>query len=89
MTGYQTAQYVAGPTRNNVPQQQAKAVVAPAPYNANQAYPAQQTYQQNPQANAQPKREQDLQFKYCHELCNASKLIDLYPFYRTSRNNNF
>lgn len=56
MTGYQTAQYVAGPTRNNVPQQQAKAVVASAPYNANQTYPAQTTYQQNPQANAQPKR---------------------------------
>lgn len=58
VAGYQTAQYVAGPTRNNVPQQQAKAVVASAPYNANQAYPAQAAYQQNPQANAQPKRKQ-------------------------------
>lgn len=58
MTGYQTAQYVAGPTRNNVPQQQVKPVVATAPYNANQTYaPPQTTYQQaNPQANAQPKR---------------------------------
>lgn len=57
MTGYQTAQYVAGPTRNNVPQQQAKPVVATAPYNANQTYAPQATYQQaNPQANAQPKR---------------------------------
>lgn len=56
MTGYQTAQYVAGPTRNNVPQQQPKAVVASAPYNANQTYPAQTAYQQNSQANAQPKR---------------------------------
>lgn len=56
MTGYQTAQYVAGPTRNNVPQQQPKTVVAAAPYNANQTYAPQTTYQQNPQANAQPKR---------------------------------
>lgn len=58
MTGYQTAQYVAGPTRNNVQQQQqqAKPVVAAAPYNANQAYAPQTAYQQNPQANAQPKR---------------------------------
>ncbi|XP_031621763.1 zinc finger RNA-binding protein isoform X2 [Contarinia nasturtii] len=56
VTGYQTAQYVAGPTRNNVPQQQAKPVVATTPYNANQAYAPQTAYQQNPQANAQPKQ---------------------------------
>ncbi|XP_055316547.1 zinc finger RNA-binding protein isoform X2 [Sitodiplosis mosellana] len=56
VTGYQTAQYVAGPTRNNVPQQQPKAVVAPASYNTNQTYAPQTAYQQNPQANAQPKQ---------------------------------
>lgn len=62
MTGYQTAQYVAGPTRNNVPQQQpqqqqqqAKTVVPATSYNANQAYAPQTAYQQNPQQNA-PKR---------------------------------
>lgn len=55
VTGYQTAQYVAGPTRNNVPQQQPKVVTA-ASYNANQTYAPQTAYQQNPQANAQPKR---------------------------------
>lgn len=58
VTGYQTAQYVAGPTRNVQPQQQQqqqppKTVVPTAPYNANQAYAPQQAYQQNaPQQNA-------------------------------------
>lgn len=55
VTGYQTAQYVAGPTRNAV-QQQAKAAVA-ATYNTNQAYAPQTTYPPNTQANAAPKRE--------------------------------
>lgn len=56
VTGYQTAQYVAGPTRNNIPQQQAKASVAPATYNANQtAYPPQTAYQQSAQPAAAPK----------------------------------
>lgn len=53
---YQTAQYVAGPTRNNVQQQQAKAAVAAATYNANQTYTAPPTYQQNAQTNVTPKR---------------------------------
>lgn len=56
VAGYQTAQYVAGPTRNNV-QQQAKAAVATATYNTNQAYAPQSTYPPNTQANAAPKRE--------------------------------
>lgn len=47
---------MAGPTRNNVAQQQPKAVVATPSYNANQAYAPQTAYQQNPQANTQPKR---------------------------------
>lgn len=54
VAGYQTAQYVAGPTRNNV-QQQAKAAVA-ATYNTNQAYAPQANYPPNTQANAAPKR---------------------------------
>lgn len=58
VTGYQTAQYVAGPTRNVPQQQQAKTVVAATPYNANQTYAPQTAYQQNPQTNAQPKRKQ-------------------------------
>lgn len=53
VAGYQTAQYVAGPTRNNV---QAKAAVAAATYNSNQTYAPQTTYPQNTQANSAPKR---------------------------------
>lgn len=56
-TTAQPAQYVAGPTRNNVQQQQAaKAAVAAATYNANQTYTPPQTYQQNAQTNVTPKR---------------------------------
>lgn len=57
VTGYQTAQYVAGPTRNNIPQQQPKAAVATATYNTNQAYQAQAAYSQNAQQTAAPKGE--------------------------------
>lgn len=56
---------MAGPTRNNVQQQQAKTVVATAPYNANQTYAPQTAYQQNAQANTQPKRQlKSNQIKY-------------------------
>lgn len=54
VTGYQTAQYIAGPTRNNV-SQQPKAVVATATYNSNQAYQAPPAYPQNTQQTAAPK----------------------------------
>lgn len=90
MTGYQTAQYVAGPTRNNVPQQQAKNVVAPTPYNTNQTYATQTAYQQNPQANAQPKRKlklpQQIAFPIIDTLKSADHKFKL-KFYRTSNNN--
>lgn len=61
---YQTAQYVAGPTRNNVQQQQAKVAVAAAPYNANQTYTAPPTYQQNAQTNVTPKRKFIIKFYF-------------------------
>lgn len=89
VTGYQTAQYVAGPTRNNVQQQQPKAVVATAPYNANQTYAPQTAYQQNAQANTQPKR----QFKFNHTIPEIivirfeKNIIEFFHFHRTSSNN--
>lgn len=55
MTGYQTAQYVAAPTRNNI--QPAKAATAAATY-TNQTYVPQTTYSQPVQTNVNtaPKR---------------------------------
>lgn len=65
---------MAGPTRNNVPQQQPKPVVAAASYNANQTYAPQTAYQQNPQANAQPKRKTNLHIE-CVIQCQPLKLV--------------
>lgn len=56
VAGYQTAQYVAGPTRNNIQPQQAKANVPTATYNANQGYASQPNYSQNAPNNSAPKR---------------------------------
>lgn len=56
VTGYQTAQYVAGPTRNNIQPQQPKAAVPTATYNTNQGYTSQPAYTQNAQGNAAAKR---------------------------------
>lgn len=56
VTGYQTAQYVAGPTRNNIQPQQPKAPVPTASYNTNQGYTSQPAYTQNAQGNTTVKR---------------------------------
>lgn len=80
--GYQTAQYVAGPTRNNV---QAKTTVAAASYNTNQAYAPQTSYPPNTQANANPKRKYLYIIKFHFLQFDNSHYIDMLRiFYSTS-----
>lgn len=80
VAGYQTAQYVAGPTRNNVQQQQAKAAVAAATYQSGQTYAPQTTYSQNPQANAAPKRKYRWMCVYSFDRCVESIIFELSLF---------